>query len=94
MVIDLQKERIGLNSKINFQDRHLARMNKMVIDLGKDSSIITVFSGENNQGRVKIKTQKVRNRGLLRVAKHLAGAYRIERQNIEVLKHEEQNIKS
>ena len=93
--LDLDKHHIGLRSRVEFQPRHLARMNKMVITIGEERSLITVFSGEKNQGRLKIKSRQVRNKELLRVAKHLAGAYRVERQNIEVLKtNEEQNIKS
>ncbi len=84
MVIDLDKNKIGLSGRVVFQPRHLARMNKMQIDVGGNNSLITVLSGEKNNGRVKIKSQRVKNKELYRVAKHLAGAYKIERQNIEV----------
>lgn len=83
--INLDKDRIGNRSHLNYSSNQLLRMPCMIIKIYTGKSIISVFAGSRGVDRPKIRSQQVRDADVKRVARSLANKFKITRENIEVL---------
>ena len=81
---NLDADKIGNNSRLNFSPNQLLRMSKMEIKVYPGYSILTIFGGSRGISRPKIRTERVRNTDAKRFARSLANKFKVERKNIEV----------
>ena len=81
---DLDHQKIGLVVN-NDPSKHLGRLYKMVIKIGKSRSILEIYGAETNQGRPRIRKETFLNQSFARQAREYALKWKILRNNIEVI---------
>jgi hypothetical protein len=82
--INLDADKIGNNSRLNYSANQLLRMSKMEIKVYPGYSVLIIFGGSRGVKRPKIRTERVRNTDAKRFARSLANKFKVERKNIEV----------
>ena len=81
---DIEEQKIGLVVNTD-PSRHLGRLYKMVLKIGKSRSTLEIYGAETNQGRPRIRRDTFVNQSFARQAREYALKWKILRRNIEVI---------